>query len=34
MALVTLVGWTIRRLPITFSGSSPVRLKVSRTSTS
>src|SRR4051794_8667979 len=34
MALVTLVGWTMSRLPMTFSGSCPVRLKVSRTSTS
>src|SRR3954454_15415327 len=34
MALVTLVGCTINRLPMTLSGSSPVRLNVSRTSTS
>src|SRR3954471_8953873 len=34
MALVTLVGGTMSRLPMTFSGSCPVRLKVSRTSTS
>jgi hypothetical protein len=34
IALVTLVGCTINRLPITLSGSSPRRLKVSSTSTS
>jgi hypothetical protein len=34
IALVTLVGCTISLLPMTFSGSSPVRLKVSSTSTS
>jgi hypothetical protein len=34
IALVTLVGCTISRLPMTLSGSAPVRLKCSSTSTS
>jgi hypothetical protein len=34
MMFVTLVGWTIRRSPMTLSGRAPRRLNVSSTSAS